>query len=87
MIADMEQTLQSPELVRVFAANVKARRKEIGLTQAELAEKAGASQPYIAQMEGGTRCPGVEFLAPLAEALQTTPDALLTPNIFSAVPS
>ena len=77
--------MQSPELVRVFAANVKSRRKELKLTQAQLAEMVKVTQPCIAQIEKGHRSPSVEFLAPLADALKTTPDALLTPKIFSEV--
>lgn len=81
----MEATLQSAELVKILASNIRARRLERGISQQALADAANVSQPYIAQLERGIRSPGVELLAPLADALATTPDALLTPNVFSAV--
>lgn len=77
--------MQSAELVKILAANLRRRRNELDLSQQDVADKVGISQPYLAQMEKGIRSPGVELLAPLADALSTTPDALLTPNIFSAV--
>lgn len=80
----MDTTLQADELVRIFAANVRARRTELKLSQAQLAKASSVTQPCIAQIESGKRAPSIEFLAPLAVALSTTPDALITPNIFSA---
>ena len=43
-------------------------RKRAGLTQAQLAEKAGTSQPAIARWEAGEREPGFETLQKLINA-------------------
>lgn len=81
----MDVSLQASELILIFAANLRARRRERHLTQQQVADAIGTSQAYIAQMESGVRTPGVELLAPLADTLGTTPDALLTPNVFAPV--
>lgn len=36
-------------------ANIKKFRKQSGLSQAQLADVLGVSQPYIAQIERGTK--------------------------------
>lgn len=78
--------MQRSQLLSIFGENVRTRRKERGLTQAQLASALSVTQPYVAQIESGKRSTALEMLAPLADALGTTPDALLTPKIFSAVP-
>ena len=50
-----------------------------GLTQAQLAEKAGTKQPSIARLENGSSLPSISFLTKLAEAL----DAKLEINLVS----
>lgn len=79
----MESTLQVDALVKIISENVKARRLELGLTQTELADAVGVSQPFIAGLEAGNRVPRIDSIAKLADALRTTPDAILTPGIFS----
>lgn len=69
--------VQPEQLVAIFAANVKARRLALGLTQAQLAERLNAHVPYISAIENGKRTPFLGNVANFAEALQTTPDALL----------
>lgn len=44
-------------------------RKSAGLTQAQLSERAGISQPNIARLESGKYNPSVEFLERIAKAL------------------
>jgi transcriptional regulator with XRE-family HTH domain len=41
------------------------------------------AQAYWAQLESGQRVPRLDTLAHLAEALSTTPDGLLSAQIFS----
>jgi transcriptional regulator with XRE-family HTH domain len=43
----------SDNLVAVFGANLKAARIKRGLTQAQLAERAGLLQQYISLVESG----------------------------------
>ena len=49
---------------------LKALRERKGLTQVELAEKAGVTQSYLARLEAGEReNPSLDVLKRLAEAL------------------
>ena len=79
----MTTDVQAKELKEVIRANIVARRAELGLTQTEVAEAAGVTQPYITQIETGLKVPAIEVLASISEALRTTPSALMTPEIFS----
>ena len=57
---------------------LKEKRIESGLTQVELAQKAGVSARTIQNYEMGTRKPrNLEVIQQIAEVLQTTPDYLL----------
>lgn len=50
---------------------VQARRRMLGLTQAELAERAGVSQTYISNLERGrNQLPKVQIRRQLAQALR-----------------
>lgn len=75
--------MQPEELRRILKGNLLARRRELDLTQTEVARRAGISQAYWAQMEAGDRTPQFDLLAKLADALQTSPDALVSPEVFS----
>lgn len=48
---------------------VRARREELSLTQAQLAERAGLQQPAIARFEAGGTMPTIPMLERLAAAL------------------
>ena len=48
------------------------RRIEFGLSQAELAERAGMTQPQVSRMEGGDTVPTLPLLRRLAKALDGT---------------
>lgn len=63
---------------------VKSRRLELGLTQAELAEKAGTTQQGIVSIEmGRTKRP--RQLLELAKALQTDPAWLMDGGTFQTI--
>ena len=58
--------------MRQLGAAVRARRLELGLTQAELASKVdGLDQSAISRIEGGDQGLRVETLNSLAKALRT----------------
>ena len=57
-------------------SSLRARRLECGLTQAELAARAGVSRQLIAAVEAGRNAPAVEAALGLARALGTTVEAL-----------
>ncbi|MTC71986.1 helix-turn-helix domain-containing protein [Providencia sp. wls1914] len=60
-----------------ISSRVKSKRIQIGLTQSELAEKAGTTQQSIEQLEGGkTKRP--RFLPELAAALNCSVDWLVS---------
>jgi transcriptional regulator with XRE-family HTH domain len=56
------------------------RRTELGLTQAELAERAGMTQPQLSRLESGGATPTVPLLARLAAALDADLDITFRPH-------
>ncbi|MBN2132509.1 MAG: helix-turn-helix transcriptional regulator [Sedimentisphaerales bacterium] len=56
---------------------IARRRKELGLTQIELAERIEATQKIVTSYERATRQMPAWRLPMIAEALETTPEALL----------
>lgn len=75
---------KSPEHA-AFCTRVKARRKELGLTQAEVAERLGISRPVVAEIENGKREPGLGVMSRLAEALES--DEFLPMAAWAKVPA
>lgn len=57
------------ELLRAFGEAVRKRRKELGISQEELAFRAGLNRSYIADIERGTRNVALTNIAKLAKAL------------------
>src|SRR5882762_8754112 len=55
---------------------LRDRRLECGLTQAELAARAGVSRQLVAAVEAGHNAPAVDAALGLARALATTVEAL-----------
>lgn len=60
-----------------FARNVCLRRKALGLSQVQLAERLEVSQPVVSDLENDRAAPSLDVVHRVAEALQTTADALL----------
>lgn len=58
---------------------IAARRKSIGLTQAELAETVGIEQESMSRIETGMITPSLSRLLSLADALDCSIEALLRP--------
>ena len=54
---------------KLLARNIKTFRKELGLTQSNLAEKAETATHYIAMIEGCKNFPSPEMLERIARAL------------------
>lgn len=59
---------------------VHDRRVELGLTQAELAERADMTQPQLSRLESGGATPTVPLLARLAAALNADLDITFRPH-------
>ena len=72
----LAENMKDPEFAAAYAeaeysvleAMLKARL-EAGLTQAEVAERAGTTQSAIARLEGGSVSPTVETLRKYAKAV------------------
>lgn len=60
-----------------FAINVMRLRQERGLTQQQLAARAGLKQPRIAEIERSDANPTLLTISRIAHALGVTPDRLL----------
>lgn len=61
----------------VLAGRLKKLRKEVGMTQVELAEKLGVSKGAVAMWETGRRKPGYQNIGRLAEMYNKRVDFLL----------
>lgn len=59
-----------------FNENLKKIREENGLTQGELAEMVGISQPMIAQYEMGIKLPNIVIGKEIAKKLMCSLDRL-----------
>lgn len=57
---------------------IAQRRKELNLTQRELAEALHVTDKAVSKWERGAGCPDISLLEPLAEALELSVDQLLT---------
>jgi transcriptional regulator with XRE-family HTH domain len=65
MIEEIKHTNQK------FREFIRERRKELGLTQAELAKRARIGQPYVSKIESGViRLPSTFTIESLAKALE-----------------
>lgn len=60
---------------------IARRRKELGLRQTQVCEKAEINDKYLSCIERATSIPSLEVIMKLAIALDTTPDEFLTGSI------
>ena len=64
-----------------FRARLRARRKEMKMTQTQLGEACGVSAQEISHFETGRRLPELSMLVRICNVLETTPDNLLIDHI------
>jgi putative transcriptional regulator len=64
-------------VVRLFAEKLREVRLLRGMTQAELATAAEVSVTYVSELESADTTPGIDLVARLAAALDTTVGELL----------
>jgi transcriptional regulator with XRE-family HTH domain len=62
----------------ILARNLKENRRRLGITQPELAERAGMSTQYLAMIEIARKFPTADILERLAAALGINPHELFS---------
>ncbi len=64
-------------ILAALGAAIREHRTAAGLTQAQLAERAGIGRPHLNHIEGGRKSPTVVVLVHLARGLGVDPAVLL----------
>lgn len=62
---------------------IARRRRELGLRQVQVCERAGINDKYLSCIERATSIPSLEVVMKLAAALDTTPDEFLVGSVRS----
>lgn len=70
---------KNARLPKVINKRIKKYRKELKITQDELAYKVGISRAYMGYIEQGRNIPSLEVLEKIAKALKTSASELLKP--------
>lgn len=65
---------------RTFAMNVRLAREAAGLTQRDLARRAGLTQKWISEIELGHANPAIDTMAAVAAVVKVPVHRLLTPR-------
>jgi transcriptional regulator with XRE-family HTH domain len=64
-------------VARAFGAVLSAIRTDVGMTQDDLAEKAGYSRETISRLENGRKTPTLSTVFDLAQSLGVAPSDLV----------
>lgn len=72
---------------KLIGNNIKRRRLELKLTQAQLAERAQISDVHISHIETGKASMSLETLLAICRVLDTTPNDILLGEYFYPVPN
>lgn len=67
-----------------LGARIARRRRELGLKQYQVSERAGLSDKYISCIETARSIPSIDVLMRICDALETTPDLLLLGAVSDA---
>lgn len=62
---------------QIFGDNLRRRRRALGISQEELAEKAGLHRTYVGSVERGERNVSIDNMERLAAAIDSTIQRLL----------
>ena len=68
------------DLKTLLGRAIKAYRTTLGISQEELAHRAGLHRTYISDLERGARNPSIESIEKLARALQVSVARLFQPD-------
>jgi CheY-like chemotaxis protein len=72
--------MMSTDIRNRFGTAVRSRRKRLGISQEELAGRAGLHRTYVADIERGARNLSLANIEKLARALETSIPTLFTPD-------
>jgi transcriptional regulator with XRE-family HTH domain len=61
----------------IIGKKIKARRDELHMTQEDLCQAAGISQPYLSRVERNKFTPSIKALDRIAQALRLSVDELI----------
>ena len=70
--------VHEPEIARALASRIRGRRRELGMSQAQLGEASGVTFQQMQKYESGANRISVDLLFRLAPALHTTPAELIS---------
>src|SRR5215468_11917011 len=76
----MNRTMLPSDIKTRFGTAVRSRRKRLGISQEELAGRAGLHRTYVADIERGARNLSLANIEKLAKALETTIPTLFAPD-------
>ncbi len=67
------------DYAKILAANVRAARERLDLSQEEFAHQTGIDRTYVSGIERAVRNPSLKLIVKLADGLKMSPSELLTP--------
>ena len=73
----MPSGTQNTALLKALAAEIKAIRGRLGISQDELAFRANISRTFVAKIETALNQPSITALFKLADGLEIAPDELV----------
>jgi transcriptional regulator with XRE-family HTH domain len=68
------------DILTVVGENIKYYRTKLGMTQEELADRAGINRSYLASLERGRRNTTLKTVEMLAKALGVSTTELVSPS-------
>lgn len=71
--------MEREEIIKIFAANLRAERAKKRYTLEKLAEMAEITPEYLARIESEKYSPSLVVIVRLAKALEVTLEKLVTP--------
>ena len=72
-----KRRIEHHEIVRLFAQQLRAVRKERAMSQQALAQAAMVTGSYVGKLERAEAAAGIDMVARLAEALRVPPERLI----------
>ncbi|MBN9076323.1 MAG: helix-turn-helix transcriptional regulator [Rhizobiales bacterium] len=72
--------------MELFASNLRKRAENLGISHAEVAQRAGLSEARYGNYVSGRREPDLATLVRIASVLATTPNELLTTSLAISAP-